>query len=75
MSLYLLVGFGILATFIGLDMDTFFDEINKSVEKIKRNWPKVPDIIVKMSFASVFVVYWIFWPIFITYVIWEMYGE
>ena len=75
MTIYLLIGLIIIVGIIGIDSDIFFHEINKSVEKVNNNWPHVPEYVVRMTFALVLVIYWIIWPIFLTWIFKEMFDE
>jgi hypothetical protein len=71
MFVYLLIGLIVIMGCMWGYIDIFFNEITNSISLLSRKWPEVPEWFIKGIFSLVFILYWIGWPLFITYILYK----
>lgn len=73
MIVYLILG--LLATTLVLgNMDYFFAQVNQSMDDLQREHPHVPFYILKTLYLFVFLLFWLLWPLSVSYVLYKAFN-
>ena len=74
MFTYLMIGLVALVLRLG-NVDYFFMLMHDSVDRLHKKYSNVPLTILKSLYIFVFFVFWITWPVSISYIVYKMVND
>ena len=74
MTTYLIIGL-IATTLVLGNIDYFFAQVNESLDALQKQHPHVPLYILRGVYVFVFLLFWLLWPLSVTYVLYKVFND